>query len=117
MRRVEPVTPMGASAPGMWTRERLAGERDTTDESHERRGGESRSPPYSSALEGSEVHEGFRDAGFGRCCGASPGNASETRPVTAEGHGGEQERPTTCYRTPRLGNWFHHLALAALKGP
>lgn len=88
-----------------WTRERPTGERDTTDESHERRGGESRSPPYSSALEGSEVHEGFRDAGFGRRCGASPGNASETRPVTAEGHGGSRKdpRPATAPRAWAIG--------------
>ena len=87
-----------------WTRDRPAGER--AQPTNPTRGRAAKAvPPQSSALEGSEVHEGFRETGFGRRRGASPGNASKARPATVEGHGGrgKDHRPATASRAWAIG--------------
>jgi hypothetical protein len=88
----------------------------TTDESHERRAAKA-DPPHSSALEGSEVHEGFRDNRLRSATRREPRECLEGQAGDGQRPRRKRERPTTRYRIPRLGKWFHNLALAALKGP
>lgn len=108
-RRVAPVGPMGAPAPGSGRATGLSAR------GHNRRipreeGRREPFPPQSSALEGSEVHEGFRGTGFGRRRGASPGNTSETRPATAEGHGGGRKDPRPATASRAWANGFTTLS-------
>jgi hypothetical protein len=99
-----------------WTRDWPAGKRAQLTNPTRGRAAKA-DPPHSSALEGSEVHEGFRDNRLRSATRRVPRECLEGPTGDGRRPWRTRERPTTRYRIPRLGNWFHNLAPAALKGP